>query len=429
MNSVAIRWIVLLGIISILGIVGAQSFWVIKIWNAEERKLNQQIFVALKNVADKLAAHNHSMPPADQPVKQLTSDYYVVQVSEVIDANVLEHYLKSALVNADIMADFEYAIYDCRSDNLVYGNRVSILNAEIRESRDLILPTYNQYTYYFGVFFPDKSSYVFSEMDTWFILSAVLLLVLLFFGYTLMVILRQKRWSELQKDFINNMTHEFKTPIATINVAADVLRSPGIGQQTERLENYARIIKDQGIRLNGQVEKVLQLAKLEQKALQLHPEPIDLHRELEKIKESFLTHYEDKVMIETQFQERPCFIMADQVHISNVIHNLLDNAIKYSPQPAHITLRTSLKTSLKTSQRDSCIDVSIEDQGRGIPPDYLSRIFYKFVRVPTGNQHDVKGFGLGLYYVHRICKLHRWKITVHSELNRGSRFTISMPCI
>lgn len=423
MNSLSIRWVVTLGIISVLGIVTAQSFWVIKIWNAEERKLNQQIFVALKNVADRLAEHNHSMVPADQPVKQLTPDYYVVQVSEVIDANVLEHYLTTSLLDADIIADFEYAIYDCLSDKMVYGNRVSIINAEVSKSVDLTLPTYNRYTYYFGVFFPDKSNYVFSEMDTWFILSAVLLLVILFFGYTLMVILRQKRWSELQKDFINNMTHEFKTPIATINVSADVLRKPQISQDPQRIQNYAEIIKDQSLRLNSQVEKVLQIAKLEQKALGLRTERVDLIEELTKIQRTIGSHYEGKAEIATDFQDGTCFVQADPVHLSNVIHNLLDNAVKYSDLPARIALRTA-----RSSQRERWVEVSIEDCGRGIPTEYLTKIFHKFVRVPTGNQHDVKGFGLGLYYVRRICKLHHWEISVRSKLNEGSCFTIVLPC-
>ena len=281
------------------------------------------------------------------------------------------------------------------------------------------MPLYKKYTYYFGVYFPNKSSYVFSEMDTWFMLSAVLLLVILFFGYTLLVILRQKRWSELQKDFINNMTHEFKTPIATINVSADVLQTPSILDQPQRLQNYAQIIKEQSLRLNGQVEKVLQVAKLEQRALGLHPETLDLVKELDNICAGFRAHYEGQILLTTNFDNKYTGIAADPMHFRNVIQNLLDNAVKYSDSPAEILLRTE--------QRDNKVHVVVEDQGRGIPSEYLTKVFHKFVRVPTGNQHNVKGFGLGLYYVKRICQLHRWKIEIQSELGKGTQFTIGIP--
>ncbi len=421
MKNVAIRWVVAFGIITVLGIVAAQSFWVVKIWNAEERKLNQQIYMALKQVAAQLADHYHSMSPSGHPVKQMEDDYYVVELTDMVDTKVLEHYLKTALVKANIVADFEYAVYDCTKQKMVCGNRVSILNAKISESTYQGMPLYNKYTYYFGVYFPNKSNYVFSEMDTWFMLSAVLLLVILFFGYTLIVILRQKRWSELQKDFINNMTHEFKTPIATINVSADVLQTPDIRDQPQRLQDYARIVKEQSLRLNEQVEKVLQVAKLEQKALCLRTETIVLEEELGGICNEFQTCNGNQAVLDTCIESKNSSIVADPMHFRNVIQNLLDNAVKYSDSLAKILL--------KTEQRDDTINVIIEDQGRGIPSEYASKVFHKFVRVPTGNQHDVKGFGLGLYYVDRICKLHRWKIGVQSELGKGTRFTIGIPII
>jgi len=421
MKNIAIRWVVAFGIITVLGIVAAQSFWVIKIWNAEERKLNQQIYVALKEVAVQLADHYQSMTASGHPVKQMTEDYYVVEINDVVDSRVVEHYLKTALVKANVMADFEYAVYDCRKNQMVCGNRVSILNANVSERSTWGMPLYKKYTYYFGVYFPDKSSYVFSEMDTWFMLSAVLLLVILFFGYTLMVILRQKRWSELQKDFINNMTHEFKTPIATINVSADVLQTPSILEQPQRLQNYAQIIKEQSLRLNGQVEKVLQVAKLEQRALCLHTETLDLVEELSNICFGFRAHYEGQAVLKTQVDNKHLAIVADPMHFRSVIQNLLDNAVKYSDGLAEVSLRTE--------QRDDRVYVTIEDQGWGIPAEYISKVFHKFVRVPTGNQHNVKGFGLGLYYVDKICKLHRWKIGIQSELGKGTQFTIGIPLI
>jgi two-component system, OmpR family, phosphate regulon sensor histidine kinase PhoR len=238
------------------------------------------------------------------------------------------------------------------------------------------------------------------------------------------IILRQKQLSELQRDFINNMTHEFKTPISTINISADVMLQSDVILGNDRLSRYALVMKEQAMRLNNQVEKVLQLAKAERGDVELNLEKTDLN----ELFSSIIPSLEIKVQEQTggklsiTHSAQNTLVRADQIHLTNIIHNLVDNGIKYTVGPPDITISLS-------NPSERMLQIGISDKGIGIKKEYLSRVFDKFYRVPTGNVHNVKGFGLGLYYVKRMCDEHGWKLDVSSELGAGTRFLIHIPCI
>jgi two-component system phosphate regulon sensor histidine kinase PhoR len=320
-----------------------------------------------------------------------------------------------------INTDFEYAIYDCSSDNMVYGNYVSAQG--IVENKPMkALPKMDNLTYYFVIYFPERSSYITSKMDNWVLTSFILLFVIIFFSYALFIILRQRRLSEVQKDFINNMTHEFKTPISTIAIASETISQPSIINTPERLFTYSGIIHDEAARLNMQVERVLQTVKAERKEFQLNKEIIDLHELVKTIVESFNVNAKNnKGEIFLNLSVTNYTIQADKHHLTNVIFNLLDNAVKYSNKAPAITV--------SILNEGNKILLSVKDEGLGIKKEYLKRLFDKFFRVPSGNIHNVKGFGLGLSYVKSIIKLHHWKIKVQSEPGKGSTFTIVIPFI
>jgi two-component system phosphate regulon sensor histidine kinase PhoR len=246
----------------------------------------------------------------------------------------------------------------------------------------------------------------------------VLLVVIFFFVYTLLVILRQRRLSEVQKDFINNMTHEFKTPISTIAISTQVLKDPGIVQFPERLLNYATIIENENQRLKQQVERVLQMARIEKEDLGLKKEKLDFHELInEAVKnKSFQTA---QASIQLKLEATTSTTTVDKLHMVNVLYNLLDNAIKYNNRKPEIQLATFTHNKM--------LQIEILDNGIGIHKDNLKKIFNRFYRVPTGNLHDVKGFGLGLSYVKRIVEAHAGKILVSSVPEHGSRFTILLP--
>jgi two-component system phosphate regulon sensor histidine kinase PhoR len=268
--------------------------------------------------------------------------------------------------------------------------------------------------------FPNRVSQILSNMRLTIIFSSILLVTILFFLYSMFIIMQQKRLSEMQKDFINNMTHEFKTPISTIKISSDVfLKSPEIANN-ERLSKYAKIIQEQNTRLNNQVEKVLQLARIEKDNFKLNKEEVELHTLLHSILESIRLQVEKSggCITEELLASNPT-ITADKLHLTNIIHNLLDNAIKYCQEKPTVSLTTS-------DTPDGRLKLTVQDQGIGIEKDNLGKLFDKFYRVPTGNVHNVKGFGLGLFYTKNICDAHGWKISIESEPERGTAVSIIM---
>jgi len=280
--------------------------------------------------------------------------------------------------------------------------------------------TNESYTYYFGIHFPNRSSFFVSQLSIWYFLTALLVIIILFFGYTLTVIIRQRQLSEVQKNFINNLTHELKTPISSIAIASSVINNEDILKTPERLFTYARIIQEQNTRLSKNVEKVLNLASLEKNRIHLNLEEINLNEILTEISAQFKqTDFGQKANIKIITNEFNFNILADPFHFSNLILNILENGVKYCEQKPELLI--------SVSRNKKKIEIAIADNGIGIPKDQRKKIFTKFYRVPTGNVHNVKGFGLGLDYVQKIVTAHKWKIKVDENPDGGSIFTLSIP--
>ncbi len=269
--------------------------------------------------------------------------------------------------------------------------------------------------------FPDKRAYVFRQI--WLpVLSSVLFIgvVIFCFVYAIRVIIRQKNLSEIKNDFINNMTHEFKTPIATVSLAVEALQDPELLNQESFRKRYLSIIRDENKRLGGQVEKVLQAATLEKKEFSLKFEYVDLSELLENAKSQFELQVENKggkITLENRMTDPN--LMSDAYHLAHILNNLLDNANKYTKESPII--------HIKAWDQNGFVFVSIQDNGIGMSKEATKKIFDKFYRVPTGNIHDVKGFGLGLSYVKTIMEAHKGEISVNSEPGKGSIFTIKLP--
>ncbi len=269
--------------------------------------------------------------------------------------------------------------------------------------------------------FPSRQRFLFKNLWPTILGSLLFTAIILFcFAYTIHVILKQKKLSEMRTDFINNMTHEFKTPIATINLAADSISSPMVVDQPKKVSRFANIIKQENRRMLSQVEKVLQMALLDKKDFKLRKTEINLHDVILQAIENANLQVEKKGGVVTaELRATKPNIMADQTHISNIIHNLLDNANKYSPEKPEI--------DISTENTPKGVKVTIRDKGIGMTKDQLKHIFDKFYRVHTGNLHDVKGFGLGLSYVKAVMNAHRGEIKVLSELGEGSSFILDLP--
>ncbi len=271
------------------------------------------------------------------------------------------------------------------------------------------------------VYFPNRTNIILSSLWKNAAGTALFAMIILScFAYTLMVIFQQKKLSEMKTDFINNMTHEFKTPIATISLASDSIVSPMILGNPEKVQRFANIIKQENKRMNSQVEKVLQMALIDKRDFSLKFTEVNLHEVIQAAVENITLRVEKREgMVKPSLLATKSIIEGDHTHVANVINNLLDNAEKYSPDKPEI--------SISTRDVSNGVEVTVQDNGIGISKEARKQIFDKFYRVPTGNLHDVKGFGLGLSYVKAMMTAHKGSVEVKSEPGKGSSFILTFP--
>ena len=421
MNNRTIQRIVLLGALAIILVIASQTYWVMQDYNLKTRDFDRSVNIALQNVARQLSNVSQTFLPSQKLITRSSSNTYAVNVNSPINASNLDFFLKKYFEESALNEDFDYAIFDCHDEKMMYGKYVSYTASKDSLKVEKTFPKLDDATYYFVVRFPKRASSIISNMGLTLVFTAISLLTVIFFIYALTVILRQKRLSELQKDFINNMTHEFKTPISTIKVAADVFASTPSVSSDPRLARYAQIIREQNNRLNTQVEKVLQLTRIDRNTLDLNKEIINVHELLQTILPAMQVKIDenDGILAQNLAAVQP-YIKADTLHLTNIIHNLLDNAVKYSKDGKP-------DIEVRTEESGKNMRLVIADKGIGIDKEHQKKVFFRFYRVPTGNIHNVKGFGLGLFYVKNIIQAHNWQLDLDSEFGKGTTITIEMP--
>ena len=404
------------GIIAIISIFLIQIFWVRQAFTISESQFEHSLTVALRQVAEKIAVKHKTHFLLRNPVIKINPRLYVVQVNSEIDATLLDHFLNTTFDYFGINQDVEYSIYSCEDNKLVYCNYIQ-KRKPLKSASTPELPKFEGVDYYFSVSFPNYPIISMHNIPMWMMTSGVLIFLVLFFIYALFVVFAQKSITQVQREFINNMTHEFKTPLSTISVIQQVISDPEIIKTPQRLATYAQIIGVETRRLNEQVEKVLNITKLEKKQFELHLETINVNEIIEQVVYS-LTHtdFEKTLDISTNMKASNYTILADRVHFHNVISNITENAVKYSAAEANIVIST-------VEHKDK-LHITVSDKGEGIEKKELKKIFDKFYRISKGNTHNVKGFGLGLFYVKQIADAHKWKINIHSAPGVGTDFTI-----
>jgi len=424
MTKTKIRWVAFLSILAISSIVLAQGYWVYQLWSFNEKQFSQRVKITLAKVANQLLELHGSVAPRTKFINQVTSNYFVVNINDNINIEELEYFLIKEFQANHINESFEYGIYDCGDNQMVYGNFIHINTENLFRPKGAKiqsnLPLIEGLTYYFGVLFPDKNVGMITDMRVALMLSLLLVGAILVYLYALWVIIRQNELSELQKDFINNMTHEFKTPLSNIKLATSAIQSDPYVSSSKRLYGLGNIINQQNLRLINHVEKILQLARMERDNFVLEKEPIDLKEMINELVTSFqLLLDKNGGQIILNLPEESVILVADKVHMANILDNLVDNAIKYSPEEPAITITLS--------KNNNTVKLIIEDKGIGMDLPTQKKVFGKFYRHPTGNVHDVKGFGLGLYYVQNVCRAHHWKLNIESEVNLGTKIIITIP--
>lgn len=419
MKKSTLKKLVALAIIALVGINTTQILWFMRAFDAKEKQFNQTVTIALMQVSTDILRYNNHQSPTRATVSQPASNYFIVMVNDIIDANVLEPLLIREFGIRNILTDFEYGIYDCESEDMIYGKYVAMSSEGTKEQVATTMPKWDRENYYFMVHFPNMEANLIGQMGIWLFSSGVMVLVSFFFFYSLIIIFKQKRLSDIQKDFVNNMTHEFKTPVSTIAIAANVLRDTKVLESPERIQNYASIIAQEARRLQDQMERVLQMAALDGETLKINQTELHIHNLIKDAVQRIKIITQQKAEINIELNALNDRVLGDALHISNCIQNLLDNALKYSKDTPTVTV--------STKDDGNRISISVSDNGIGIPASQVSKIFDRFYRVPTGYRHDVKGFGLGLFYVKEMVKAHNGAIEVESQLGIGSTFTIHLP--
>ncbi|KMQ66073.1 histidine kinase [Chryseobacterium angstadtii] len=406
--------IITLGFIAIIGILIAQLLWARQAYNLEDKKFNQKVNLALSEVAEKLSGGKTSF--TENPVQNIANDYYVVNTNNEFHPIVLEHYLRTEFNRFQVNTDYVYALYNCHSDKMVYGKYMS-KNQESPSDKVINFPKHKNLIYYFSIRFPDKTTYLISSLRFWYLLTFALIIILLVYVYSIYTIIQQKKFSELQRDFINNMTHEFKTPLSSILLASESLSKQDIVKENSKLQTYTSIIINQSYKLNNHIEKILNIAKNDSSGLSLKPQKIILLPFIEEIADT-LQQKNENVVIHIDLDGNDS-IMADQFHFTNIIYNILDNSIKYCETKPEIII-----SSYKDSKG---LYLKFKDNGMGIPAKSIPHIFEKFYRVNTKKSEEINGFGLGLFYVKKVVRQHNWKISVENNTDRGITTTLFFP--
>ncbi|MFN8276560.1 MAG: HAMP domain-containing sensor histidine kinase [Chitinophagales bacterium] len=341
-----------------------------------------------------------------------------------LDSGKIDQLLHEQVIKAGLPANFQYAVFDNFSEGPLYGTMKHIQRDEF--SQFYSVPLYANDLYKNSglliVSFPNKQGFLISSM--WLMLATTLAFVLVIagaFGASFFIILRQKKLDELKTDFINNMTHEFKTPVASISLATQMMKNQQIVSNPDKVLRYSNIIEEENKRLSGHIENVLQVARYDRGDFQLSVSDIDIHQLLQDITESLHLRLQNEgAALQLHVKALKPQVQGDKSHLTNVFFNIIENAIKYRRD-------VPLEISVSTENTSGGINIHVRDNGLGISKENQKMIFEKFYRVPTGNIHNVKGFGLGLSYVKIIMDAHHGSIRVSSEVGKGSEFTLFLP--
>jgi len=340
-------------------------------------------------------------------------------IYERLDRQTLDTLLKKELKSRGISIPYQYGVKN--SSNMIFSSFAVNYTPELLKKayKVLLFPNDLQpQNHFLYVYFPDTQGFILRNMWSVFLSSLLLFLAVggVFYS-SISTMLKQKKLADIKNDFINNMTHEFKTPISTISLAVEVMKDGDVKKDKGKMNRYLNIIQDENRRLGTQVEKVLQMALLDKGEVKLRLDSVDIHETIEQVLTNLSVQIEQKNgIVNLELEADNSEIVADEVHLTNIIYNLLDNANKYSPENPEITIRTENLGNL--------LKIIVSDKGIGMTKEQVTRIFERFYRVPTGNLHDVKGFGLGLSYVKKMVELHNGQIFVESMPGEGSKFEI-----
>lgn len=417
MSSKTIRTILFLMLLTIFGLFITQVYWFKKSFSLEGRQFDEKINIALRNVANTLLILDNNNLSKIPPISKTASNEYYIKTNSYYNLATLDSCIRKEFLLRNINVNFDYSIIKAQNQELILGNTITNLFDD--PSIACIGRMDDKENLDFKIRINNKTSHLLNSMGIWLYSSISLLILLAVFTFIILSIIKEKKLAMLKKDFVNNMTHELKTPITNISVASDAIRNRN-DMDNQKLKKYADIIYNENTRLHNLVDTVLQISTIEKKEESLSFKIIDLHTIINNVITSFQPLIQEKEgSLKSKLNANQYLINADETHLTNVIYNLIENAIKYSKNYPEIILTTK-------NEKDG-IFIEIKDKGIGMSKETQQRIFEKFFRAESGNIHNTKGYGLGLNYVKIIIEKHLGNITFKSTRNVGSCFRIYLP--
>jgi two-component system, OmpR family, phosphate regulon sensor histidine kinase PhoR len=425
MRSATLKWMMLLLTLLVGIILVVQLYWINQVYFYEGKEFNTNVVKSIRGVCEDMKIDDNPGTQLQKLIERPNPNTFLIRVDTIPQKDSLINFLYSEFEDFNVFTDCKMAMYSDSAGGYLYqvylptaaSNQVQASNHPQFTAIDLPLIPKNYP--YIHLFFPHRQQYIIHQLNFWIVTSVLLLLVLIGFAASMFYFYRQKFLNELQKDFVNNFTHEFKTPLAVMKLAAGVLTTPPITEQPERLKKYSAIIAQQTEHLQMQVERLLKTARTDQHNLPLEKEvfiPNNIIKDVLKDMDPLVR--QTNTRIEFIAEEDNTTISADESNIAMVIVNLVENSIKYSKDP-HVIITTTTE--------NGHYSISVKDNGIGIEKKYIKQLFKKFFRVPTGNVHNVKGFGLGLNFVKKVIDAHKGKIIVNSIPGIGTEFKIVLP--
>lgn len=423
MRSTTLKWIVLSATLLAAMIVTVQLYWLKKVYSFEQGSFHTNVVKSIRSLFEDLqmndAPGTHLESLINAPDKD--NDYFVFKADTIPPKDSLVYYIQDEFADFGVLTDCKLGAYSSTEKRYIYEEYIPAPASRYAGVQPVVqeLPVFNNSFDHILLYFPHRHEYILEQMDFWIVSSVILFIALIGLAASLFYFYRQKFLAEIQKDFVNNFTHEFKTPLAVMKIASDVLAQGSISRQPDRLERYAAIIQNQTEHLQNQVERLLRTASIDIKDLTLRKETIDAQQLIEQALSKVQPLIDQKkARVEVKMEDPAGRVQADKAHLELALVNLLENALKYSADP-HIVVQAG--------QDEDDFFISVKDNGVGIEKQYLKNIFKKFYRVPTGDIHNVKGFGLGLNFVKRIIDAHKGKIRVNSLPGIGTEFRLFIP--
>ncbi len=421
MRSATLKWILLSITVIIALIIVAQLFWLKRVYTLEEQQFSAAVAKSIRGLYEDVKIADNPSFQVKQVIERIDPNTFLVKLDSIPLKDSLPAHLSNEFEDFDVWTDCNVAVYSAKKNDFRYQFYLSSAASRYPENESISLSPIKKNYDYLLLNFPHRSKYIIHEMLFWIVTAVSLLLVLIGLSVSLIYLYKQKFLNELQKDFVNNFTHEFKTPLAVMKIASDVLTQPSITTQPARLLKYGTVIKEQTEHLQSQVERLLTTATGDNKHILVHKEPCELNELIQHALDKLEPLIDNKnAIVHFMPADSGPIIHADRVHLQLVVINLIENSIKYSNGIPYIAIEVQ-------KEENDIYSISIKDKGIGIEEKNFKYLFKKFYRVPTGNVHQVNGFGLGLNFVKKIIDAHDGRIVIKSVPGVGTEIKILLP--